>query len=410
QKLAVSGYGTSNFVPQDKLLTYRIDFENDNQATAPAQVVQISDPLSSDLDWNTFEITEVGFGNVVVTVLSGLKHFEKVIDYSYTDQDYDINIEVHVTVWIENGQVFANFFSIDPETGMPPQNIGVGFLMPENDTGRGQGYISYSIKPKTGLPTGTAIRNVATIQFDFSLKIDTNQIDPHNPAEGTDPNKEALVTIDSDLPSSSVNILPDTSPLSFIVEWSGQDGTSGAGSYTIYVQDNGGEFKEWIANSKETSAVFTGIMGHTYGFYSIAKDNAGNVEPSKTLAETSTLIDKDFSFIVLVDSTPTTVYPGIFVYVYGSQGVNKITVEKGAVARLINFPGSNEITIESESNLFTASRSGATVTLQGSDGTKLIIPATRTSQSIIFNDNTMPLIIDGNQVKLGGEVVNVVHN
>ncbi|MGD9731944.1 MAG: right-handed parallel beta-helix repeat-containing protein, partial [Desulfamplus sp.] len=42
QKLAVSGYGTSNFVPQDKLLTYRIDFENDNQATAPAQVVQIS--------------------------------------------------------------------------------------------------------------------------------------------------------------------------------------------------------------------------------------------------------------------------------------------------------------------------------------------------------------------------------
>ena len=45
-------------------------------------------------------------------------------------------------------------------------------------TGRGLGCVSYVIRPKPGLATGTEIRNVATIQFDFGEVIDTNQIDP----------------------------------------------------------------------------------------------------------------------------------------------------------------------------------------------------------------------------------------
>jgi phosphopantetheine--protein transferase-like protein len=43
------------------------------------------------------------------------------------------------------------------------------------------------------LVSGTEIRNVASITFDVNAPITTNQRDPHNPAAGTDPAKEALV-------------------------------------------------------------------------------------------------------------------------------------------------------------------------------------------------------------------------
>ncbi|NCC31915.1 MAG: RHS repeat protein, partial [Chloroflexia bacterium] len=66
EKISVAGFGAGNFVRADTLVTYRIDFENYPDATAPAQVVTIRDPLSTDLDWNTLELTEFGFGNVIL--------------------------------------------------------------------------------------------------------------------------------------------------------------------------------------------------------------------------------------------------------------------------------------------------------------------------------------------------------
>ena len=44
-------------------LPYRVDFENDPTATAPAQRVDVTDQLDPNLDWNTFQLTEVGFGD-----------------------------------------------------------------------------------------------------------------------------------------------------------------------------------------------------------------------------------------------------------------------------------------------------------------------------------------------------------
>ena len=44
--------------------------------------------------------------------------------------------------------------------------------------------MSYEIEHEEGLATGTEIRNVATIQFDDDLEIDTNQVNPLEPSEG----------------------------------------------------------------------------------------------------------------------------------------------------------------------------------------------------------------------------------
>jgi hypothetical protein len=92
--------------------------------------------------------------------------------------------------------------------------------------------------------------------------------------------------------------------------------------------------------------------------------------------------------------------------VYGTSVANQITLEGGAKAELINFPGENRIYIQSDSDLFTVSRTGTVVIFNGSDGTVLKIPATRDIQTIFFNEEeTRVLKIYGNQVMLDDQVI-----
>jgi hypothetical protein len=79
----------------------------------------------------------------------------------------------------------------------------------------------------------------------------------------------------------------ETSSQFFTVQWTGTDTESGIKDFTIYVSDNGGPFTIWQQNIISTSATFAGQPGHTYSFYSIARDVALNIEPAKSAGEAS---------------------------------------------------------------------------------------------------------------------------
>ena len=112
--------------------------------------------------------------------------------------------------------------------------------------------------------------------------------------------------------------------------------------------------------------------------------------------------------VILTDISPnTTITSGSDIKVYGSSGTNGITLESGAKAALFHFPGNNTITIEADSSLFIVSRSGSTVTFEGTDGTVLKIPATATEQAIVFNDDSQTLIISAGNVMLGSQVIGI---
>jgi RHS repeat-associated protein len=292
EKQAIAGYGAPNYLADGTQVAYRVDFENTESASAPAQFVTVRDTLSDHLDLATLELLEAGFGDVVIPIPPGLQYFDKIVDYNYTDGDYDFSIQVRVEIGLEDGILWANFTSLDPENAafeLPPP-VDVGFLMPENETGRGQGYVSFAVAPKPGLPSNTAVRNVATIQFDGSLLIDTNQVDPMDPSQGTDPEKEALVTFDTVRPTSTMVPLPEEVEPSFSVSWSGQDEDSGIAGYDVYVRENGGEWKLWLSGATGSSALFQGKRGSLYEFYSVAIDNAGNREEKAPGAEIQTVV------------------------------------------------------------------------------------------------------------------------
>ncbi len=293
QKETSAGYGPGNHIREGSLISYRVDFENMKEATGPAQIVTIRDPLPEELDWSEFEFTQVGFGDIMIPLEEGSRYIDKIVEYRYEDDEYNMDFEVHIdgNINMETGMVSVNFYSIDPETELPPEG-NVGFLLPEDETGRGKGFFEYLIRPKDGLPTGTEIRNIATIQFDFGLIIDTNQIDPMDRSKGTDPNLEALVTIDAGSPDSQVIPLAENVEQNFTVSWSGQDDTggSGIGGYDIYVSENEGPWTLWLNDSNQTSATYEGEIDNTYSFYSIATDNVGHREEKIASKEATTTV------------------------------------------------------------------------------------------------------------------------
>jgi RHS repeat-associated protein len=217
-KIGPKGVGPQNLVRGDATLPYKIRFENigsgtvdpttnlpygpEHWATAPAQRVTITDQLSPLFDWSSFRLTEMAFGGTIVQLDRNSSYHESITTLNINSVAGDprtIQVQLIAGIDLERGLVFATFQSLDPFTGLPP-DVLVGFLPPENGTGRGKGYFSYTIQPKAGLATGTQIRNVALISFDNQTIIATNQSNPFDPASA-DPTREALITIDNTPPA-----------------------------------------------------------------------------------------------------------------------------------------------------------------------------------------------------------------
>jgi hypothetical protein len=78
---------------------------------------------------------------------------------------------------------------------------------------------------------------------------------------------------------------------------------SGIRGFTIYVSDNGGPFIPWLVNTTLTSATYAGQPGHSYAFYSVATDNAGNVEPTPTGPQATTIVGPAVTSVVFNDGS-----------------------------------------------------------------------------------------------------------
>jgi hypothetical protein len=53
---------------------------------------------------------------------------------------------------------------------------------------------------------------------------------------------------------------------------------SGIAGYTVFLSQGGAGFTSFVTDTSATSATFTGQMGSTYVFCSLARDTAGNKE------------------------------------------------------------------------------------------------------------------------------------
>jgi RHS repeat-associated protein len=347
-----SGFGDQGFVPPATPIIYTIYFENQPTATAPAEEVVVSDPLPSNLDWSTVQLSQIQFNNVTINVPGGVQSYSSQVSVSTDPNPVSVNASINTIT----GVLSWTMQSVDPTTGGLPANPLAGFLPPNNSNNLGTGYVTFSVTPKSGLANGTAISNQGSIVFDVNSAISTNSV---------------TNTIDSVYPTSSVSALPaTTTAASFPVSWSGSDpGGSGIADYDIYVSTNSGAYSLWLPATTQTSATYTGAVGEIYSFYSMATDNVGLRQQAQGAVQTVSVIQV---------SSKTT--PSVTV----SPGLSSVTTTQALSVTVVVNGGSGNPAATGSVTLTSGSYTSAAATLNGGSAT-ILIPA----GSLALGSNTL---------------------
>lgn len=257
-------------------LRYAIHFENDPVlATAPAQEVVVTDPLDADkLDLASFSLGPISFGDEQVFPVSGAKEFDGEVDLR---PERNLLVRIRAELDADAGVVTWRFTSLDPDTRELPEDVDAGFLPPNLSPPEGDGAVTFTVNYKPELPSGTEICNDADIVFDTNAPIVT---------------PEWCNRVDRDPPQSAVAPLaPAQTTTDFQVSWAGSDVGSQIVEYQVLVSEDGGPFTVFVGATTDTQATFSGTPGRTYAFYSVARDDAGNVEAAPLAADAVTRIE-----------------------------------------------------------------------------------------------------------------------
>jgi|GEM_PF-3221085 len=270
------GFGDEKWVNEVNPLAYTIQFENDSlKASAPAREITITLKLDSDLDFKSFRLGSFNFAGQTFDIPANTALYSKRLDVR---DKLGIYVDVVAGVNLGKGEASWTFRSIDPLTGSTPSDPLAG-LLPVNDSiGRGQGFVSYTIKPKTSVQSGDSVTAQASIVFDVNEPVVTPEI---------------FNTIDPVIPASAVEALPVfTTTKQFSLHWSGTDSLPGSGvrDYSLYVAENDGPYKLLASGLTEKSFMFEGEFGKKYSFYTIAYDNVGNAEAAPSAADATTTL------------------------------------------------------------------------------------------------------------------------
>lgn len=329
--------------PSSNALPYVVSFENQSTASGAAQQVVITDQLDlAKVDLSTFSLGPLSFGNTTVVPPPSQTSYVKILDMRPAQ---DLLVKIDAALNSASGLVTWRFTTLDPLTGKVTDDPLLGFLPPNDAPPAGEGHVLFTVQPKLPVTTGTQICNQASIVFDFNARILTNPF---------------CNTIDDLAPVSRVQTLPAQLPSStFNVQWSGKDTGSAINDFDIFASDNGGPFALWLQQTGLNQSDYTGMPGHTYSFFSIARDQAGNVEGNKIAAEATTSIGTTTACASNVSATVQVTKSG-FVYNRTTGRFVQTVTLKNSTGSLIAGPISLVLD-ELSGNATLSNSSGVTV-------------------------------------------------
>ena len=271
-KLATKGVTDLHCVLNGDRLEYTVLFENDPEnATAPARKVLVRDVMDANLDLNTFRLYSFTLAGYTYQLPEGRDSFngQVILDLG----DAQITVAVAINLDEETRELIASFTAIDPETGFELQDLTKGVLLINDDSGRGEGNLNYTIQTMPGLPGGTQIKNTAEIFFDFNDPIDT---------------PTTLNTIDAAAPSTPAGLQALVAYQTVTLSWTAStDDASGVKEYIVkYSHDD----QEFTATTAETTLVLENVDFATWQWSVQAVDNIGFA--SETTAGDAFVVDQ----------------------------------------------------------------------------------------------------------------------
>jgi hypothetical protein len=272
----------SSIDPNDKLapvgtisstqaIPYSIRFENLSTATAAARQVTVVDPLPTSLDLSTLSLQSVDlFGTVHLLPPPGSKQFTHDVDLGHDN----LIVRVSASLDTPNRLLSWIFTTLDKTTLQPPSNPLFGFLPPNVTPPQGEGSVLFTIQTAAGVVNGATIQNGATLNFDGASQntpVVSNLLDTNSPA------------------SNVLSLNTPISTTSFPVSWQATGSPSDLRDFTIYVAEDGQPYQAWKTNTTITSDTYVPRPGgHSYAFYSVARDVSGNIEAAPPVPDTQT--------------------------------------------------------------------------------------------------------------------------
>ncbi|MDF9828459.1 hypothetical protein M2447_002581 [Ereboglobus sp. PH5-10] len=248
-----AGAGEQRYVIPGEWLDFKVYFENMATATAAAQEVHVNNALSQYLDWSSFEFAEVSFANQIEMGLRGLKSGQIEVAQKGTST----KVRVEASYNESTGKVYWYMRSVDPSTvDKWPLDPYAGFLLPNDETGRGEGYVAYRAKVKADAPHNARIDSSADIIFDY------NEVIVTDPAWFNTVYAEGLTAPEITTPPSDATKALGASA-SFTVAATGYEPMS----YQW--------FKDGVALEGQTSATLTlsSVLADDAGLYTVAVTN-----------------------------------------------------------------------------------------------------------------------------------------
>lgn len=244
-----------------KTVQYTIEFENDPEiATAPASVIKVDNVLNEKMfDLNSFKALKMIIGDKETELPAG-HHFVKTIDMrpsinAIAELTFDYVASAGTASW--------SIRSLDPMTMEPTRYMEDGILPVNDDSGRGIGYLTYSIDLNPELSDCAEIANNALITFDDNEPIAT----------------PTWVNItDLTLPQANIKVALSDDKMSCDISIDGDDTGSGIWYYDLYTC--GPDDTSWqIAQTgiTDTSVKYSSgkSLADTY-FLIVPVDRAGN--------------------------------------------------------------------------------------------------------------------------------------
>lgn len=284
-----AGYGDDKMIAAADKIDYRIYFENDTTATSAASRVTVRCPLHHQADSTTVRLGHFGFGDYSFDVPQMSAFYSKRI--TETAGSLGVWVDVTAGLDIDNNEMYWIFQSIDPATGVAPIDT-IGFL-PVNDTltGKGEGYVTFSVSALNTTVTGDTIAEQASIVFDENDAMLTNVY----------VNKFDAVSPSSVLVGDTTTVHDDYN-LKFRSLATDDIGGSGIQYIDLYVRVDNTQYVFASRMEADTlhyadSLVTTYQIGQgaIYDFVCQATDNVGNKEPFRTTP--------DFTFLNLFPPT-----------------------------------------------------------------------------------------------------------
>lgn len=259
-----TGYDSVRWVSIKDVLNYTILFENSEEfATAAAQRVDVRFDFQSKSLQKGFGIGTYCFSNMSYNVENSPNAYQNRIDLS---DSLGIYVDVIGGLDVIKNQAFWTFSTIDPETGYAPWEHDKGVLQVNDSTHAGEGFVTFSLQPLPTMKTGDTISIQAKIVFDENDTIPTNRW---------------CNMIDAGTPESKVAGAQDPDDVNaYRLSFTANDDENGSGvkSVTLFLANSAGIYEEYGIYAPDSIVTFPTEAGKQYKLFSLATDNAGNME------------------------------------------------------------------------------------------------------------------------------------